>query len=203
MIIGLILGFLKIFENSKPNVEYLVLVALLVAVCVMGMLPTAAVPGVQAASFVIIMAGIIFGRETGFITGVLTVFVMSLFLGFGFWSVFQMIGWGLMGFTAGLFSSKLENVYLRASFGFIWGFAYGWITDISMLPFLSTVNLNSIIGVFIASAPFDLLHGTINAILLVLLYGLFKKIFSRVKNKFIFSMNVEKNITANHGDKQL
>jgi len=68
LIIGIILAFFRIFEKSKPSVEHLVLVAILIAIAVMGTLPTAAVPGLQAASFIIIMTGIVFGKETGFIT---------------------------------------------------------------------------------------------------------------------------------------
>jgi len=186
IIIGIIVGFFRIFEKSKPHVEQLVLIAILVAISVMGTLPTAAIPGFQAASFIIIMTGIVFGKKTGFITGVLTAIVIGLFLGLGYWTVFQTIGWGLMGLTAGIFSLKLENVYIRAGFGFVWGFLYGWITDISMLPFLSTVNLNAILGIFAFGAPFDLLHGITNAILLVLFYGIFKRIFNRARDRFIF-----------------
>jgi energy-coupling factor transport system substrate-specific component len=186
LIIGIILAFFRIFEKSKPHVEHLVLIAILVAISIMGTLPTAAIPGVQAASFIIIMTGIVFGRETGFITGVLTPMVMGLFLGLGYWTVLQMIAWGLMGLTAGMLSAQLgKNRYLRVGFGFSWGFFYGWITNISMLPFLSSINLTSVFGVYAASFPFDLLHGVTNSILLVLFYGLFERIFKRAKDKFI------------------
>lgn len=186
LIIGIILAFFRIFEKSKPSVEHLVLIAILVAISVMGTLPTAAVPGLQAASFIIIMTGIVFGRETGFITGVLTPLVMSLFLGMGYWTVLQMIAWGLMGLTAGILSSKLEkNRYIRVGFGFAWGFFYGWITNVSMLPFLSNITFTSILGVYVASFPFDLIHAITNAVLLLLFYGLFERIFNRAKNRFI------------------
>lgn len=188
LVVGLILGFLRIFEKSKPRVEHLVLIALLVSISILGTLPTAAIPGVQAASFIIIMTGIVFGRETGFITGVLTPLVLGLFLGLGYWTVLQMIGWGLMGFTAGMFQFKLEeNRYLRVGFGFAWGFFYGWITNISMLPFLSSVTLTSVLGVYITSAPFDFLHGVTNAILLILFFGLFERIFKRARERYINS----------------
>lgn len=185
LIITVIFGIFRFFEKSKPSVESLVLIAILVAVASLGRLPTAALLSIQASSFVIIMAGVVFGKEVGFITGVLTAVVTDLFLGLGYWTVFQMVGWGLMGLTAGIFSSKLENVYLRAGFGFIWGFFYGWITDLSMLPFLSTIDLNTFLGIFAASVPFDLSHGITNVVLLVLLYGLFKRIFARAKDRFI------------------
>lgn len=186
LIIGIILAFFRIFEKSKPSVEHLVLVAILIAIAVMGTLPTAAVPGLQAASFIIIMTGIVFGKETGFITGVLTPLVMSLFLGLGYWTVLQMIAWGLMGLNAGILSSKLEKSrYSRAIFGFGWGFFYGWITNISMLPFLSSITVASVLGVYAASFPFDLVHAVTNAVLLFLFYGLFERIFKRAKEKFI------------------
>ena len=188
LIIGIILAFFRIFEESKPSVEHLVLVAILVAISVMGTLPTAAVPGLQAASFIIIMTGIAFGKETGFITGVLTPLVMSLFLGLGYWTVLQMIAWGLMGLTAGILSTKLEkSKYLRAGFGFGWGFFYGWITNISMLPFLSSITLTTVFGVYVASFPFDLVHAVTNTVLLVLFYSLFERIIKRAKDKFINS----------------
>jgi energy-coupling factor transport system substrate-specific component len=186
LIIGIILAFFRIFEKSKPSVEHLVLVAIMVAIAVMGTLPTAAIPGLQAASFIIIMTGIVFGKETGFITGVLTPLVMSLFLGLGYWTVLQMIAWGLMGLTAGILSSRLEkNRYARAIFGFGWGFFYGWINNISMLPFLSSITTASVLGVYAASFPFDRVHAVTNAVLLFLFYGLFERIFKRAKEKFI------------------
>lgn len=196
---GLILAFFRIFEKSKPRVEHLVLIAVLVAISILGTLPTAAIPGVQAASFIIIMTGIVFGRETGFITGVLTPLVLGLFLGLGYWTILQMIAWGLMGLTAGAFRFKLEeNRYLRVGFGFAWGFFYGWITNISMLPFLSSVNLTSVLGVYITSVPFDLLHGITNAILLLLFFGLFERIFKRTRDKYINSAQ-----KGNHGTEEL
>ena len=194
LIVGIILAIFRNFEKSKPGVEYLVLIAILVAISILGTLPTAALPGVQAASFIIIMTGIVFGRKLGFITGVLTPLVMGLFLGLGFWTVFQMTAWGLMGLTAGIFCTKLEkNQYLRAGFGFIWGFFFGWITNISMLPFLSTINLTAVLGIYITSFPFDLLHGITNAVLLILFYNIFEKIFKRSKDKLVKPVQNESN----------
>lgn len=193
LIVGVILTFFRTFERSKPSVENIVLIAVLIAVAILGTLPTAAVPGIQAASFIIIVTGIIFGRKIGFITGTLTPLVLGLFLGVGFWTVLQMVAWGLMGLTAGIFSFRLErNQYLRAGFGFIWGFLFGWITNISMLPFLSTLNLTAVLGIYISSFPFDLIHGITNAVLLLLFFGIFERIFKRAKCKFINTPNLEK-----------
>ena len=185
LIIGLFYAVFKLFEKSKPTVENIVIIALLIAIAIIGTLPTAAVPGLQIASFIIIMTGIVFGRQTGFITGVLTPVVIGLFSGLGFWTLFQMLGFGLMGLTAGILAPKLENnTYLRAAFGFMWGLLYGWITNISMFPFLQEINMGTIIGVYASSLVFDLMHGIVTAILLVALFGTFKRIFSRAKENY-------------------
>nr|WP_302578323.1 ECF transporter S component [Methanobrevibacter arboriphilus] len=185
LIVGIFIVFFKIFEKSKPTVENIVIIAILIAIAALGTLPTAAIPGVQAASFIIIMTGIVFGKKTGFVTGALTPIVTGLFLGLGFWTVLQMIGWGLMGFTAGILSKKLKNnTPSRAVFGLSWGILYGWITNIGMLPFLGTISLGSVLGVYAASFTFDLIHGIVNAILLILLFGTFERIFLRAKEKY-------------------
>lgn len=185
LIIGMVSSIYKFFEKSKPSIEFLVIIAILVAISSLGRLSTAMLISIQASSFIIIMGGVVFGKEIGFLTGILTAVVTDLFLGLGYWTVFQMVGWGLMGLTAGMLSSKLENIYLRAGFGFVWGFLFGWITDLSMLPFIGTVNINAFIGIFAASFPLDLIHGITNLVLLILFYGLFKRIFLRTKERFI------------------
>lgn len=185
LIIGLFYSVFKLFEKSKPTVENIVIIALLIAIAIIGTLPTAAVPGLQIASFIIIMTGIVFGRQTGFITGVLTPVVIGLFSGLGFWTLFQMLGFGLMGLTAGILAPKLENnTYLRAAFGFMWGLLYSWITNISMFQFLQEINMGTIIGLYASGLVFDLMQGIVTAILLVALFGTFKRIFSRAKENY-------------------
>ena len=185
VILGIVAVVFKLFEDSKPRVEYIVLLAVLAAIGAIGRIPSAAIPSVQAASFIIIMAGVVFGKETGFLTGVLTALVSDLFLGLGYWTVFQMIAWGLMGLTAGMLSSKMENRYLRAGFGFVWGLLFGWITDLSMLFYLSSINLGAILGIFASGFVYDVIHGVTNAVLLLLFYGLFKRIFLRSKERYM------------------
>lgn len=186
VIIGITILIFRVFEKSEPSIEYLVLIAVLTAISVVGTIPTAAVPGIQAASFIIIMTGIVFGRKIGYITGTLTAIVTGLFIGLGYWTLFQMVGWGLMGLSSGIFSHKLEkNSYLRAGFGFSWGFLYGWITNIAMLAFIGNINLTAVLSVYFLSFPFDLVHGITNVILLTLFYGLFLRIFMRIKKKYM------------------
>lgn len=185
VLIGVICNVFRLFEKSKPKVEYIVLLAILVAIVIVGRLVGMSIPGLQLASFVIIMVGIVYGGETGFLVGILTALVSDLFLGIGYWTFFQMIAWGLMGYTSGLFAEKLDNIYFRVIFGFVWAFIYGFITDFAMFPFMSTINISSLAALYIAAIPLDIVHGIINAVLLAIVYKWFKNIFERNKLKFL------------------
>ena len=185
LIVGVIYSIFKMFENSKPTTESIVLLAILIATASIGRLILISIPSVNLQSFIVIMVGIVFGKKEGFIVGSLSALVTAIILGIGPWVVFQMIGWGLMGLTAGLIAEKLDNIVFRVAFGLAWGLLYGWIADLSGIFYLGSINLGSVLGLFISSFPFDMLHGVSNAVLLAVFYNWFKKIFLRSKTKYL------------------
>lgn len=185
LIVGVIYSIFKMFENSKPTTESIVLLAILIATASIGRLILISIPSVNLQSFIVIMVGIVFGKKEGFIVGSLSALVTAMILGIGPWVVFQMIGWGLMGLTAGLIAEKLDNIVFRVAFGLAWGLLYGWIADLSGIFYLGSINLGSVLGLFIFSFPFDMLHGVSNAVLLAVFYNWFKKIFLRSKTKYL------------------
>ena len=162
---GLIYAVFKMYENKKPPVESIVLIA---------------------------VVGVVFGKEEGFIVGALTAFVSGLFMGMGYWVLFQMLAWGLMGASAGLLASRFDNVGFRIVFGLLWGFLYGWITDISAIFYSGTaLEISPIIALYINGITYDLTHGVTNAVLLVVLYDWFKKMFTRAKVKYLSGNSYE------------
>ena len=185
LIVGVIYSIFKMFENSKPTTESIVLLAILIATASIGRLILISIPSVNLQSFIVIMVGIVFGKKEGFIVGSLSALVTAMILGIGPWVVFQMIGWGLMGLTAGLIAEKLDNIVFRVAFGLAWGLLYGWIADLSGIFYLGSINLGPVLGLFISSFPFDMLHGVSNAVLLAVFYNWFKKIFLRSKTKYL------------------
>ncbi|MDR2623205.1 MAG: ECF transporter S component [Methanobrevibacter sp.] len=173
------------------SVETVVLIAILTAIASVGRIAFASIPSVQLASFIIIISGIFFGEKVGLITGLLVPIVTDMLgMGIGSWTIFQMIGWGLMGLSAGTLSQLLNKNDLygylsRGIFGFLWGFLFGWINDISMIFFMSVPNLNTFMGLFAASFTFDLIHGLVNLLALTLLFERFKRIFIRIKKRYL------------------
>ncbi|MDR3222561.1 MAG: hypothetical protein LBT66_02765, partial [Methanobrevibacter sp.] len=132
---GIIYYMYSIFEKKIISVEYIVLLAVLIAIATIGRWVGGMTPyGVGFSAFIIIMAGITFGKETGFIVGVLT--ELMPIKGLGYWLIYTMIASGVIGLTAGILSEKLDkNIFVRVIFGGLWAFGYGLITDVSMIFF--------------------------------------------------------------------
>ena len=185
-IVGVFYAIFKMYEAKKPPVESIVLIAVLTAIAVVGRIILMSIPAVNLASFIIIMVGVVFGKEEGFLVGALTAFVSGLFMGMGYWVLFQMLAWGLMGASAGFLASRFDSVGFRIVFGLLWGFLYGWITDISAIFYSGTaLEITPIIALYLNGVSYDLTHGVTNAVLLVVLYDWFKKMFTRDKVKYL------------------
>ena len=173
-IVGVFYAIFKMYEAKKPPVESIVLIAVLTAIAVVGRIILMSIPAVNLASFIIIMVGVVFGKEEGFLVGALTAFVSGLFMGMGYWVLFQMLAWGLMGASAGFLASRFDSVGFRIVFGLLWGFLYGWITDISAIFYSGTaLEITPIIALYLNGVSYDLTHGVTNAVLLVVLYYFF------------------------------
>lgn len=175
------------FEKNKIESNEIVIIAILAALAAISRIPFAAFPSVQPTSFIIIMTGIVFGRQTGFLVGIISVFVSNLFLGQGPWTLWQMLAWGLMGLTAGYFKDKdwLEGSLRLLSFGFVWGIVFGWIMNLWILiGFISPFIWKAVIATYIASFYFDLAHALSTVLFLKLFAKKWIQIFQRIKMKY-------------------
>ena len=66
LILSMVPFYMK-FEKKELNAEEMVLMAMLSALAAVGRVPFAALPSIQATSFIVIMAALSFGREVGFL----------------------------------------------------------------------------------------------------------------------------------------
>ena len=89
--------FFLAFERQKPRPRDFMPVVVLTALSVTGRLLFAALPNFKPVSAIVILAGVCFGRQSGFLTGALSALVSNLFFGQGPWTPWQMYAWGLMG----------------------------------------------------------------------------------------------------------
>lgn len=187
LVIILVPFFLR-FEKRQVNSKEIVLLAMLAAIAAISRVPFAAIPSVQPTSFVIIMAGIAFGAEAGFVVGAVSAVVSNIFLGQGPWTPWQMFAWGMMGMTAGLLK---DFIWMKSKaglsiFGFIWGYLFGWIMNIwFMMANVESWSVRYFISTYVASFYFDLAHGVTNVIFIMLFSVGWLKVLQRFKLKYI------------------
>lgn len=109
-----IIPFFLVYESRRPKAREIVMIALLSALTTMGnLLSFAAVP-LQAGTALVIISGISFGPEAGFLVGALARFVSNFFQGQGAWTPWQMFCWGVLGFLAGLVFHKANQDHVRS-----------------------------------------------------------------------------------------
>ncbi|MBU9723375.1 ECF transporter S component [Bacillus alkalicola] len=194
IVILAIIIFLLHFERRKIVAREIVLLAVMAAIASVSRIPFAAIPSVQPTTFVIMMAGFVFGKESGFIIGVVSALASNMILGQGPWTPWQMIAWGLVGFSAGLLRnwSVMKGTIGKVGFAIIWGFLFGWIMNIWGLLALTgggtgeggLLDPQVLIPYFISSALFDSMHAVSNVVFLLLFGGVWVKLLERFKMKY-------------------
>jgi energy-coupling factor transport system substrate-specific component len=178
------------FEKRKIEARELVLLAVLAAIAAVGRIPFSSIPSVQPTTFVIMMSGFVFGAESGFMIGVIAALASNMILGQGPWTPWQMVAWGLVGLTAGLFNQSrlMSNLKGKIIFGIVWGFLFGWIMNLwSLLGFTQSgeaMNVKFIYTYLASSVLFDFFHSISNVIFLVLFSESWIKILTRFKSKY-------------------
>ena len=95
--------FFARFERQKPRARELVPLAVMAALGVVGrtVFQIIPLPNFKPVSAIVIITGVAFGPEAGFMTGALTGFVSNFIFGQGPWTPWQMFCWGMIGFVAG------------------------------------------------------------------------------------------------------
>lgn len=178
------------FERKKVGARELVILAVLAAIAAVGRVPFASLPSVQPTTFVIMMSGIVFGAESGFMIGAVAALASSMILGQGPWTPWQMVAWGLVGLTAGLLGKTkfLNTTWGRIVFGVVWGFLFGWIMNLWGLLSMSQSGMvfdaKAIIAYFVASVTFDSMHSIGNVFFLLVFGNIWIKNLSRFKRKY-------------------
>ena len=187
-IIGCIMiPFFTRFEIRQVTGREVVILAMLAAIAAIGRVPFASLPSVQPTSFVIIIAGLVFGAESGFIVGAVAAIVSNIFLGQGPWTPWQMFAWGMMGMTAGLLRNTwwMKKIWGLSLFGFVWGYLFGWFMNMWIIVSnLASFSWEYLFGIFISSIYFDLAHGLSNVFFIVVFALSWIKILERFKRKY-------------------
>src|SRR5690625_1856552 len=175
------------FEIRKISSKEIVILAILAAIAAVSRVPFAPLPSVQPTSFVIIVTGLVFGAESGFIVGAVAAIVSNVFLGQGPWTPWQMFAWGMVGMSAGLFRNTwwMSKLWGKIIFGFIWGYLFGWLMNLwIVVRDRENFTWEFFMSIYVASIYFDLAHGISNVFFLIIFSGSWIRILERFKRKY-------------------
>lgn len=189
IILETLIPFCMIFERKKPQARDLVLISSLCAIAVAGRTAFFMLPQFKPVAAIVIISGVCFGGETGFLVGAVTGFVSNFFFGQGPWTPWQMFAFGLIGFIAGLL---FETGLLRKTklslciFGFLAALiVYGGIMNpASVIMYQSAPTKAMLASAYAMGLPYDIIHAVSTAVFLWLIAEPMLDKLERIKVKY-------------------
>lgn len=188
------LPFFFSFEHSKPDARELSLLASLIAIAVVSRAVFYLIPQVKPLGAVVVVSGVCLGAKKGYLVGAFSAFISNFIFGQGMWTPFQMVALGLVGFAAGLIFTKLKAKRISlAVVGFVLTFVlYSFIVDLSSILMLAgDFSLQSVLAVYGAGAPFNLVFGITTAVCLLFFGEQFIKMIDRIQTKYGIGVQYE------------
>lgn len=160
-----LLPFFMVFEGRKPQVRELVVLATMIALATAGRAAFFMTPSFKPIVAIVIVSGIAFGGEAGFLVGSMTMVVSNFLFGQGPWTPWQMFAMGFIGFLSGILYRVGLLPTKRLSlciYGFLVTlFIYGGIMNPAAL-FMSVYEFSweGLLAIYISGIPVDLIHAS-------------------------------------------
>lgn len=189
VILETMLPFAMIYEGRKPQARELIIIAVLCAIGVAGRAAFFMLPQFKPVVAIVIISGVAFGGETGFLVGAMTGFVSNFFFGQGPWTPWQMFSFGIIGFLAGVLFRKgvlrRGRVSLCIFGGLATFFVFGGIMNSAhIIIFQDNPKWSMLLAAYLAGIPFDLIHATATVFFIWVIGPAMLEKLDRIKVKY-------------------
>ena len=190
VLIECMVPFFLVFESRKPKARELVTIAVLCAIGVAGRSAFFMLPQFKPVLALVIIAGVAFGGETGFLVGAVTMLTSNILFSQGPWTPWQMFSMGIIGFLAGVCFRKGLLRRSRGSLATFGAFAaviiYGGIMNPASAIMYSSASLNweVILAYYVSGLPMDLIHAAATVIFIFLAAEPMLEKLDRIKVKY-------------------
>ena len=171
----------------------MVLLSVMISLAVVGRLVLFMVPQFKPCAAIVIITGIMLGKQAGFLSGVMTAFISDMFFGMGPWTLWQMIGFGLIGLISAIIfnQERIEKMggfakLILCTYGFLITFLlYGLLMDTATVFMVTDKpKLSTFIATYSAGIVFNMIHGISTFIFLYLMANPLSKKIKRVLVKY-------------------
>jgi len=182
--------FFLVFEGRKPKARELVTIAVLCAIGVAGRSAFFMFPQFKPVLALVIISGVAFGGETGFLVGAVTMLVSNVLFSQGPWMPWQMFSMGIIGFLAGVLFRKgllRRSCGSLATFGaFAAVIIYGGIMNpaAALMYSAQTINWDMLKGYYVSGLPMDLIHAAATVIFILIAAEPMLEKLDRIKVKY-------------------
>jgi len=162
------------------NIYKITLIAMLASLAVAGRIALSHVPNVQPVTAIIILTGFWMGPAAGLIMAFLTTIVSNMLLGMGYWTIWQVVAWSIIGLLAGIIGKYKPEfpAWGLTIYGFLSGIFFGVVISLTMRsigqPFWAY---------YLAGLPYDINHAISNVIFILILSPVLSTLFRRYKKR--------------------
>ena len=184
----MLVPFFLAFEGRKPQARELVVIAVLCAIAIVSRVAIP-IPHFKPIFGIIMLSGIAFGPEAGFVVGAISAFGSNFFMGQGAYTPWQMMAYGGGGLLAGFLTQKgwlRQNKWELAFFGFfatvLW---VGPLLDLSTVFLtLTQFSWSGMLAIFGSGMLMNLCQGVATFLTMLLLSKPFLEKLERIKMKY-------------------
>ena len=190
VLIECMVPFFLVFESRKPKARELVTIAVLCAIGVAGRAAFFMLPQFTPVMALVIISGVAFGGETGFLVGAVTMLTSNILFTQGPWTPWQMFSMGIIGFLAGVLFRKGLLRRSRGSLATFGAFAailiYGGIMNpaAALMYNSQTISWEMLKAYYITGLPMDLIHAAGTVVFILLAAEQMLEKLDRIKVKY-------------------
>ena len=163
------------------KIRDIALIGILSATITAGKLALSFIPNVEIVTLLFIVYTIVFGREKGFLISLVFTTTDILIYGFSTWLLGYYIVWPMLITITGLMKERIKSEYGYAAIGAIFGYTFGLLFAVVESFFYGAAYGWTY---WIRGIPFDLIHGTSNFIIILILYKPITDILMKLKKSY-------------------
>ena len=191
VVVAAMLPFFMMFEGRKPKAREIMVISVLAAIGVAGRAAFFMVPSFKPVAAIVILTGISFGGEAGFLVGSLTMLISNMFMGQGPWTPWQMFAFGIVGFLGGLIFRRKRGKWKHFH---LWLCIYGGLSVLVIYGFLldtasvfmgmGGINKAAFLAMYASGFPMNVIHGSATVIFLAVLGEPMLAKLQRIRKKY-------------------